>query len=176
MKIWKLSEHRDPPALVSWFLSSINFLKELQDSLCTLMWEIAIKVKNTYVTLQSALELSHVPERMICLVLREKSHFTLCCSFPGACLLFEVVESQLHLEVNHLSQLYPFCKLARDDQWCELSWISCPCYWWIHNEALGIMKGIKFLTLAPIVKKVSEQDSGRPYLSLSEKENKAYCF
>ena len=38
------------------------------------------------------------------------------------------------------------------------------------------MKGIKFLTLAPIVAKVSEQDSGRPYLSLSEKASKAYCF
>ena len=64
--------------------------------------------KNTYVTLQSASELSHVPERMICLELREKSHFTLCCSFPGACLSFEVVESQLRLEANHSSQLYPF--------------------------------------------------------------------
>jgi ubiquitin carboxyl-terminal hydrolase 9/24 len=97
------------------------------------------------------------------------------CSFPGACLSFEVVESQLRLETNHSSYLYPLTNSQGMNSDVSHRGSAVPVFGEYTSlfEALGILNGINFLTLAPIVVEESEHDRGRPYLSLSDKASKA---
>lgn len=127
--------------------------------------------------LRAGLNETHVPERMICLVTRDKAPGTLRCSFPGASMSYELVDSQTRQESSpssHLLSMGSAQIMANDVSGRGSSSGSLVASEYVTLfEALGVLNGMKELILAPLVEESQELIRGRATFVLTENASKA---
>ena len=146
--------------------------------LCMLIRDISTAESNRGgAVLRAALNEAHAPERMICLVTRDKAAGALRSSFPGASMSYELVDSQARQETNPSSHLLPMgsTQMMSNDINNRGPSGGTPVAsdYLTLFEALGIINGMKGLILAPLVEETAEQVRGRPAYVLTEKASKA---
>jgi hypothetical protein len=138
-----------------------------------LIRDIAVADSNAGGTLlRAGLNEANIPERLICLVTRDKAPTPLRRSFPGASMSYELVDSQTRQETNpssHLLSMGSTQMMGNDMN----NRAPVPSDYLTLFEALGIINGMKGLILAPLVEETAEQVRGRPTFVLTENASKA---
>ena len=166
-------------------ISYINVLLEaaprtwrINSELFTLIRDIAIvDGEHGGALLRAGLNETHVPERMICLVTRDKAPGFLRCSFPGASMSYELVDSQTRQESSpssHMLSMGSTHVMANDVNNRGSAGGSLVASEYVTLfEALGALNGMKGLILAPLVEETVEQTRGRATFVLTENASKA---
>lgn len=166
-------------------ISYINVLLEsaprtwrYNSELCMLVRDIAMAAsKRGGAVIRAALNETHVPGRMLCLVIRDKAPPPMRTSFPGASMSYEVVDSQARQETNPSSHLMPMgsTQMMNNDMNNRGPSGGAPVAsdFLTLFEALGIINGMEGLILSPIVVETTEQSRGRTNVVLTERASNA---
>ncbi len=161
-------------------ISFLNVLLELaprtwryNTELCYLIREMAcIPSKDGGDLMSDALMASHMPTRLISLILREKAHPLLRAAFPGASLSAEFVEATSKLESNPNSHLLPLSNMSTSYVGPSTGAPSPADH--LHAiEAIGAMVGIVGAKSAVVLSETGEFSKGRPILDLTKEAKDA---
>jgi len=133
----------------------------------------SIEAKGDY--LRAALSVAQIPERMICLVVREKAPPVLRASFPGSSVSFDVAETQVRQETNASAHLLPLSgnQIMPNDMNSRGAASPVASDFVALFEALGRIIGMKGLVLEPLVAEAPEQGRNRPGFVLTERAREA---
>ena len=126
--------------------------------------------------LREALNLSQIPARLICLVVRDKAPPALKASFPGASVSFEVAETQMRQETNPSPHLLPLSGnqiISANDMSSRGGGSPVAGDFVPLFEALGRIIGMEGLILAPLVVEAPDQGRNRPSVVLTEEAKAA---
>jgi ubiquitin carboxyl-terminal hydrolase 9/24 len=172
-------------SIIGTIISHINKLLDVaprtwryNSELCALIRDIANGENEAGGSaLRSALNESHVPSRLICLVARDKASSALRISFPGPSMSFETADSQARPETNASSHLLPMSSshmMANDiHNRGPSSGVPVASDFLTLFEALVTIIGMKGLIMAPIVFEAAEHPRGRSGYVLTEEASNA---
>jgi len=170
-------KHRtlENPSCLGSIITFLNLLLELgprtwryNSDLCLLLREIAcIPSEAGGDTIRNALNAAQVPPRLICLILREKSHTILRRAFPGASLSADVVEAISKVESNPNAHLLPLSSTVNAFVGPSTGSPS-PADHTIAIEALASSIGISGARSAALSYEVATYGKARPSFDLTD--------
>lgn len=156
-------------------ISFLNSLLELaprtwryNSDLCFLLREMAcIPTSLAGDVMRNALNAAQIPARLICLILREKSHPLLRAAFPGSSVSAEIVEASSKIESNPTSHLLPLSNISTSYVGPSTGSPSPADH--LHAiEAIGATVGIIGAKSAVVLRETGEFSKARPVLDLTK--------